>query len=85
MAGAAARLVLLEARLPHRKFRDAGARLFAEIGADALWTAIAKACKAEGIAMFSPHDLRHRRISLVHLRGIPWARIGESSASATSR
>jgi hypothetical protein len=28
--------------------------------------------------MFSPHDLRHRRISLVHLRGVPWARIGAS-------
>ena len=26
---------------------------------------------------FSPHDLRHRRISLLHLAGIPWARIGE--------
>ncbi len=26
---------------------------------------------------FSPHDLRYRRISLEHLRGIPWARIGE--------
>jgi hypothetical protein len=24
-----------------------------------------------------PHDLRHRRISLLHLRGEPWARIGE--------
>ena len=24
-----------------------------------------------------PHDLRHRRISLLHLRGVPWARIGE--------
>jgi integrase len=23
------------------------------------------------------HDLRHRRISLLHLRGVPWARIGE--------
>jgi hypothetical protein len=22
-------------------------------------------------------DLRHRRISLLHLRGVPWARIGE--------
>jgi integrase len=46
-------------------------------GADALRTAIAKACKAEGIPLFSPHDLRHRRISLLHLRGVPWARIGE--------
>ena len=26
---------------------------------------------------FSPHDLRHRRISLLHLTGVPWARIGE--------
>jgi integrase len=25
----------------------------------------------------APHDLRHRRISLLHLRGVPWARIGE--------
>jgi len=24
-----------------------------------------------------PHDLRHRRISLLHLRGVPWARIDE--------
>ncbi len=26
---------------------------------------------------FSPHDLRHRRVSLLHLGGMPWARIGE--------
>lgn len=43
----------------------------------ALRTAIAKACKAAGIPLWSPHDLRHRRISLLHLRGVPWARIGE--------
>ena len=30
-----------------------------------------------GVPAFSPHDLRHRRISLEHLRGQPWARIGE--------
>ena len=23
------------------------------------------------------HDLRHRRVSLLHLSGMPWARIGE--------
>jgi integrase len=46
-------------------------------GADAIRTAIAKACRAEGVPVFSPHDLRHRRISLLHLRGMPWARIGE--------
>ena len=33
--------------------------------------------KAAGIPLWSPHDLRHRRISLLHLRGMPWARIGE--------
>jgi integrase len=67
----------IEATLPHRRFRDPEARLFASSGADALRTAIAKACRAAGIPAFSPHDLRHRRISLLHLRGVPWARIAE--------
>jgi integrase len=67
----------IETTLPHRRFRDPQARLFADSGADALRTAIAKACKAEGIPLWSPHDLRHRRISLLHLRGVPWARIAE--------
>ena len=30
-----------------------------------------------GVPGFSPHDLRHRRVSLLHLAGSPWARIGE--------
>jgi integrase len=67
----------IEATLPHRRFRDPDGRLFGESGADALRTAIAKACRAAGVPPFSPHDLRHRRISLLHLRGMPWARIGE--------
>jgi integrase len=33
--------------------------------------------REERIPVFSPHDLRHRRISLLHLAGLPWARIGE--------
>ena len=70
-------LTRVEATTPHRKFRDLDARLFAGSGADALRTAIAKACKAAGVTVFSPHDLRHRRISLLHLRGMPWARIRE--------
>src|SRR5262249_20059755 len=60
-----------------REDRDPDARLLAASGADALRTSIAKACKASGVPLFSPHDLRHRRISLLHLRGMPWARIGE--------
>jgi integrase len=67
----------IEALLGPREDRDLGARLFRESGADALRTSIAKACKATGVPLFSPHYLRHRRISLLHLRGVPWARIGE--------
>jgi hypothetical protein len=67
----------IKATLPHRCFRDEKARLFADSGADALRTAIAKACKAAAVPLWSPHDLRHRRISLLHLRGAPWARIAE--------
>jgi integrase len=67
----------LEERLGPREDRDPDARLFTGVGADRLRTAIARACKAAGIPTFSPHDLRHRRISLLHLRGVPWARIGE--------
>jgi integrase len=67
----------LEERIGPREDRDPDALLFAGSGADALRTSIGKACKAAGIPLFSPHDLRHRRISLMHLRGIPWARIGE--------
>ena len=51
-------------------------RLFPGSGADALRTSIAKACRALAIPLWSPHDLRHRRISLLHLRGTPWAVIG---------
>jgi integrase len=72
--------VLAEAiteRLRPREDRDLDARLFGDAGADALRTSIAKACRAAGIPVFSPHDLRQRRISLLHLRGMPWARIGE--------
>jgi len=65
----------LERSLPPREDRDPNARLFAGSGADALRTAIGKACKAAAIPTWSPHDLRHRRISLLHLQGWPWARI----------
>jgi integrase len=67
----------LEQNFGPREDRDPAARLFAGSGADALRTSIAKACRAAAIPLFSPHDLRHRRISLLHLRGMPWARIGE--------
>ena len=44
---------------------------------DKLRTALTRACSAAGVPAFSPHELRRRRISLEHLAGVPWARIGE--------
>jgi integrase len=38
---------------------------------------LTRASTAAGVPAFSPHDLRHRRVSLMHLAGVPWARIGE--------
>jgi len=73
----------VEATMPHRKFRDLDARLFADSGADALRTAIANASNAAGVPVFSPHDLGHRRISLLHLRGMPWHASGSKSARPT--
>jgi integrase len=67
----------LEGQLGPREDRNPDARLFARSGANALRTSIVKACRAAGVPLFSPHHLRHRRISLLHLRGVPWARIGE--------
>lgn len=66
----------IEATLPPRDDRDAAAPLFPGVSADRLRTAIARACRAAGIPVFSPHDLRHRRISLLHRQGRTWAEIG---------
>jgi integrase len=66
----------IERTLPPREDRNPDARLFSGSGADALRTAIGKASKALAIPTFSPHDLRHRRISLLHRQGRSWAEIG---------
>jgi integrase len=66
----------VERTLPPREDRDPSARLFAASGADSIRTSIAKACRAAGIPLWSPHDLRHRRISLLHRQGQTWAEIG---------
>jgi integrase len=67
----------IEATLPPREDRDLDAPLFPGVGADRLRTGIARACKAAGVPPFSPHDLRHRRISLLHHQGRTWAQIGQ--------
>jgi integrase len=66
----------IEATLPPREDRDSEAHLFAGVGADRLRVAVARACKAASVPVFSPHDLRHRRISLLHRQGRTWAEIG---------
>jgi len=60
-----------------RDDRSPARRVFQGFSADRLRTALSRACVAAGVPVFSPHDLRHRRISLLHLAGVPWARIGE--------
>jgi len=71
--------VLFEAvtALLARDDRTPTRRVFQGFGADRFRTALTRACTASGVPTFSPHDLRHRRVSLLHLGGMPWARIGE--------
>ncbi len=64
-------LVAREDRAPERP-------VFQGFGGDRFRTAVTRACTAAGVPAFWPHDLRHRRISLLHLGGEPWARIGEA-------
>jgi integrase len=70
---------LLEAVLAlcPRDDRHADRRVFGGFTSERFRTALTRACTAAGVPAFSPHDLRHRRVSLLHLGGMPWARIGE--------
>lgn len=60
-----------------REDRHPNRRVFEHVTGDRLRTALQRACTAAAIPLISPHDLRHRRVSLLHLGGMPWARIGE--------
>lgn len=66
-------LFAVVAQLVPREDRDLAGQVFAGFGADRLRTAIARACKATGTPLYSPHDLRHRRATLWHLGGVPAA------------
>jgi hypothetical protein len=63
-------------RLPTREDRNSEGPLFAIGSTDRLRMAIARACRDAGVPVFSPYDLRHRRISLAHHQGERWAEIG---------
>lgn len=58
-----------------REDRQSSAQAFAELNDARLRTAITRACRAAGVPHWSPHDLRHRRISLLVLRGTPITRV----------
>jgi integrase len=64
-------------RLPAREDRDPEAPLFEGVTADRLRMAIGRGCRDAAVPRFSPHSLRHRRISLMHRAGRSWAEIGE--------
>src|SRR4249920_3761963 len=61
---------------PSPEDRDPGAPLVPLGSTDRLRMAIARACRDAAVPVFSPHDLRHRRISLMHHEGESWAEIG---------
>lgn len=67
--------------------RLAGVAVFRGVTDDQLRRAMAGACKLAGIPSYSPHDLRHRRITLWHYAGVPLReiqeRVGHSWASTT--
>lgn len=67
--------------------RAATRRVFPVLAGGVAWNTMDRACKAASIPTFSPHDLRHRRISLWHGQGIPLKqlseRAGHSKASMT--
>jgi integrase len=68
-----------------REDRDPNARVLVAAEQAALRTAIGRACRAAGVPEWSPHDLRHRRISLWHRQGIDWARIGQWAGQKSLR
>jgi integrase len=76
------------ATLPPREDRNPDQPVFRGLTQERLRTAIARACKASGTPSWSPHDLRHRRISLWHRQGETWAligaRVGQRSLAVTA-
>ncbi len=60
----------LEDRTPERA-------VFPGASNNALGNTMARACKLAGIPHYSPHDLRHRRLSLWHAQGVPARELAE--------
>ena len=61
--------------------------VFPRVSEDGLRNAMLRACRAAEIPIYSPHDLRHRRITIWHHAGMPTkeiqGRVGHARASMT--
>lgn len=70
----------IEDRSPER-------RVFPKAADHAVRSAMTRACREAGIVVYSPHDLRHRRITLWHQNGVPTReimdRVGHRLSSTT--
>jgi integrase len=71
-------LFALAQALTPRDDRVPERRVFDGVTGDRLRTRLARAATSAGVPAFSPHDLRHRRVSLLHRQGMDWARIGQA-------
>jgi len=67
--------------------RTAERRVFPGFSPDAVGGSMARACKATGVPLFSPHDLRHRYASVKIREGVPVtdlaAQLGHARTSMT--
>jgi integrase len=61
--------------------------VFPRVTEDGLRNAMIRACRTANLPTYSPHDLRHRRISIWHLTGMPTRqiqdRVGHARATTT--
>ncbi len=67
--------------------RDPERKVFLRVDEEGLRMAMRRACTTAAIPLYSPHDLRHRRITIWHHAGVPpkeiGARVGHARASMT--
>lgn len=65
-----------------REDRVDGRRVCVGATPDAVGGAMVRACRAAGLPKFSPHDLRHRRLSIWHGAGVPAKQLAERAGHA---
>jgi integrase len=65
--------------------RSADSRVFPRVDEDGLRNAMLRACRDAGIVAYSPHDLRHRRITIWHHAGLPTKEIQERVGTRARR